>query len=216
MEKMIDNLNKINEKYKNLKALSLKELDKDCTAIVVVDVINGFIREGNLFSDRIGEIIKPIEVLLKKGGDYKKLFIKDVHTKESLEFETYPSHCLVDTRESEIVDELKGYIDDNSHIICKNSTNAFVNEEFSKWLKVNEKVKNYMIVGDCTDICVMQLALTLKAYHNEKNIKNRIIVPRNCVETYNLDVTYHDGELLNIMSFYMMDLNGIEIVEKII
>ncbi|PAB59175.1 isochorismatase family cysteine hydrolase [Anaeromicrobium sediminis] len=216
MGKMIDSLNKINEKYKELEPIHLKELKEDCTVIMVVDVINGFVKEGNLFSDRISKILSPIEELLNKGKNYKKIFIKDTHTHESLELETYPTHCLVGTQEAEIVDELKGYIDNNSEVICKNSTNAFVNEQFAKWLRENEGIKNYIIVGDCTDICVMQLALTLKAYHNEKNLKNRIIVPKNCVETYDLDVTYHDGDLLYLMSLYMMESNGIEIVEKVI
>lgn len=216
MEKMINSLKKINETYDNISSVSIEEFNPDTTAILIVDVINGFVKDGNLSSNRMEKIIQPIENLLKKSLNYKKVFIRDKHTLESIELKDYPIHCLNTSKEYEVIEELKKYIDENSKVIDKNSTNAFVNEEFYKWICENEHITNFILVGDCTDICIMQLGLTLKAYYNEKNIPNRIVVPKTCVETYDLDLTNHNGQLLNTMAFYMMSLNGIEVVDEII
>ena len=37
------------------------------------------------------------------------LFIKDAHTKDSKEFDSFPPHCIKGTEEAELVDELKPY-----------------------------------------------------------------------------------------------------------
>ena len=60
-----------------------------------------------------------------------------------------------------------------------------------------------------------QLALTLKAFFNESNIKSRIIIPIRGVETFNLEGTNHDGDLMNLFALYNMKINGIELVTNI-
>jgi hypothetical protein len=42
-----------------------------------------------------------------------------------------------------------------------------------------------------------------------------IIVPIAGIDTYDLDITNHDGDLMNIMSLYKMQLAGINIVKRI-
>ncbi len=85
---------------------------------------------------------------------------------------------------------------------------------FQKWLSENElSIETYIIVGDCTDICIKQFALSLKTYFNEKNENKKVIVPANAVETFHLDVTYHHAGLMNLLSLYEMEQGGIEIVK---
>ena len=70
-------------------------------------------------------------------------------------------------------------------------------------------------MGDVTDICVFNFVNTLKAYFNEWNVKARVIVPIKGIETFQLDATYHDAELMNLFALYNMRMNGIEVVEDI-
>lgn len=196
-----------------LSGIKLKDLEGKQTALVIVDMVNGFAREGALMSPRVEGLIPEIAKLSKLCDNFaiKKLAFADCHTLVSPEFEAYPSHCIEGTSEGEIVDELKeigGYT-----LIPKNSTNGFLEKEFQKWLEENEQIKNFIISGDCTDICIQQFAVTLKTWFNLHDKKVRVIVPINAVETY--DFGLHDGDLVNIMALYNMILNGIEVVREV-
>lgn len=194
-------------------SLLLEELPSDNTALIIVDMINGFAKEGALQSPRVKEIIPEIVSLsmMCDRANIQKLAFADAHTHESPEFESYPMHCLKGTSESEIVDEIKevgGY-----KLILKNSTNGFLEEDFQMWLDENAHIDHFIIVGDCTDICIQQFAVTLKTWFNKANKKSRVIVPINAAQTYDFEL--HNGNLMQIMSLYMMLLNGIEIVKEV-
>ena len=98
-------------------------------------------------------------------------------------------------------------------MIFKNSTNGFLEPKFHEWLATHPSVNQFIIVGDCTDICVEQFAITLKTYFNTNNRPSRLIVPIACVETYDLDV--HAGDLMNVIALYKMMMNGIEIISHL-
>ena len=55
-------IKKIAEKINNLPALNLHDLDKTKTSLVIIDMINGFVKEGALQSDRslaiVDEVVK--------------------------------------------------------------------------------------------------------------------------------------------------------------
>jgi nicotinamidase-related amidase len=209
MEKEAGNFVKdVLNKFNNLKEVDLNDLESEKTALVIVDMINGFTREGVLKSDRIESIIDGISNLSKKADKLEKIAFADAHNDKSPEFEMYPSHCVEGSSESEIVKEIKnvgGY-----KLIKKNSTNGFLEEEFQNWLKDNENIENFIVVGDCTDICVEQFSVTLKAWFNKNNKKSRVIIPFDLVETY--DLGEHKGDFMNLFASFMMMGNGIEFV----
>ncbi|MDF2948255.1 MAG: hypothetical protein K0R07_265 [Sedimentibacter sp.] len=198
------------------KTIDLNLLDRDKTALFIVDMVVGFVYSGALSSPRVASIANNIAELNEKTKGYKKIFFLDNHEKDSQEFRYFPAHCIKGTEEAEIIPELRNiYSDDfNIYYVEKNSTNGFHSKIFQDWLKKYEtEVDNYIIVGCVTDICVLQFALSLKSYFNEKNINKTIIVPKNCVETY--DVGSHDGYLMNLFALYNMHISGIEVIEKI-
>lgn len=196
------------------KSLSMNALDSSKTALIVIDMVNGFAKTGNLYSDRVENIIPTVVDITKKFKNYTKLFIADTHDEKSVEFEAYLPHCIGD--ESQVIKELKVLYDENSKEIPKNSTNGFLAPLFQEWFTKNKDTYNqYILIGDCTDICVLQFALSLKAYFNEHNQTSRIIVPLDAVETYHLDLNNHDGDLMNLFALYNMALNGIELVKTI-
>ena len=62
-----------------------------------------------------------------------------------------------------------------------------------------------------TDISVMQFALTLRAYFNEKNEpRKRIAVVENAVQTFDSDS--HNGDRMHTFALYNMLINGITLV----
>lgn len=213
MKRSEQTLGEILDMLDGLKEISLSELPGKQTALIIVDMINGFVRVGALKSPR-GEEIIPDIVKLSENCDkmeIKKLAFADCHTEASPEFGAYPAHCMVGTDEVEVVDEIKtvgGY-----KLIPKNSTNGFHEAEFRKWLNENPQINNFIVVGVCTDICVQQFAITLKTWFNMQDKKCRVIVPLNAAETYDLGV--HNGELVNVMAFYNMIINGVEVVKEI-
>ena len=67
-----------------------------------------------------------------------------------------------------------------------------------------------VVTGCCTDICVMQFVLTLKAAWNQADRPVEIIVPRQLVETY--DAPSHSGELMGGAALVSMLGNGVRVV----
>lgn len=213
INKSIGTLEHIIDMLEKLPSIRLADLKPDETALIIVDMINGFVREGALQSPRAEAIIPGITRLSKACDklEIKKVAFADCHSTQSPEFDSYPEHCLGGTSESEVINEIKeigGYT-----LIPKNSTNGFLEEEFQNWLKQNQHINTFIVTGVCTDICVQQFSITLKTWCNTKNKKSRVIVPANMVETYDLGV--HDAELINIMALYNMSINGIELVADI-
>lgn len=197
--------------------INSSNINKDKTAIVVVDMIEGFVNIGNFASSRVKDMAPNIVTLLEKFNDSRKVFFKDVHTKDSKEFNAYVSHC-VESEETEIIKELDrfayGDLGDKVAVISKNSTNGFLADGFTCWLNDNMDVENFIVVGCVTDICVSDFAKTLQCYIYENNLDKKVIVPVDCVETY--DLGHHNGDIMNTFALYSMKLAGIEVVDKII
>jgi nicotinamidase-related amidase len=90
-------------------------------------------------------------------------------------------------------------------------------------LNEHHQISTFIVVGNCTDICVYQLANFLCARANAFGHDWRVIVPEDCVQTYDLPIataeavgaTPHDGDLLHKVFLYHMALNGVEVVKGI-
>jgi len=213
IKKSRETLSEILDMLERLPSIKLKDLHSQRTALVIVDMVNGFTRQGAMISANVERVIPQIAKLLNSCDELQiaKLAFADCHSESSPEFADYPVHCLAGSDEAEIVAEIKtigGY-----QLINKNSTNGFLEDQFQQWLKQNQQINTFIITGDCTDICVLQFAVTLKTWFNMQNKQSRIIIPINAVETF--DSGPHDGELMNLMALYNMIINGIEVVAEV-
>lgn len=201
----------------DLKSITLDELNatKENTAVIFVDMVKGFYNKGPLANENVANIIKPLVDLNEKTKDYRKIFFIDSHEENSVEFNSYPRHCVRGTEEEELIDELllsEGFKNPNTKIIKKNSINGFHCEEFKRFIN-EEEITNFIIVGVCTDICVKNLTISLITYFNEKNMRRKIIVPQNMVETY--DASFHNREFWNLTALFEMKANGVCVVKDI-
>ena len=181
--------------------------DPETTVVVNMDTTNGFFKRGKMASPRLRAIIPQIKRVNEYYLDSPKLFFTDVHEKNAEEFETYPVHC-VDKYEQEIISELEDFAE-VGEVIAKNSTNGFFSKGYLTWLAKHKEIENIIIVGGCTDTSILQFALAQRAYWNENNNNNRIIVMENAVQTYHDDI--HNGDLMHNVALFNLYMNGIKL-----
>lgn len=210
----------------SLKSL-LKEHSADRTALVIVDVVNGFCKEGNLASPRIGRIVPEIVRLVRTAdqqGVNHFLLPQDQHPGSSLEFQIYPEHCVEGSVESKTVDELQNLPNAGKFkVFPKRSINPGMERSLQDWLEQNPDITLFIVTGDCTDICVHQMAMFLKIRSITRNTRVSIVVPADCVDTYDVapqpgahnGPPPHPGDLMQRVFLYHMHLNGIKIVAGI-
>jgi nicotinamidase-related amidase len=199
----------------------------DKLAIVSVDLIVGFCHSGPLSSPRIASVLPAVADLLERAhavGVRNIVLTQDTHRPDAEEFESYPPHCVVDTDESRTAPELASLaFAGQVSVIKKNSISSIIEPAFVDWETSRGPFTTYIVVGDCTDLCVYQAAMGLKLRSVGNHLGQRVIVPVNCVETYDLSVARartigaepHDGDLLHHVFLHSMSQNGIEVVDRI-
>jgi nicotinamidase-related amidase len=197
----------------------------EAVAVVSSDLVKGFCCVGPLASPRIAGIIPAAVRIFEQAhrlGVRHFLLLEDTHDPDAVEFSAYPPHCVSGSEESETIDELQELsFSDRFVFFPKNSISATIGTDLNAWLEAHPQVTTFVIVGDCTDICVYQLAIDLRVRANVLGQHQaRIIVPADAVQTYHtpLDVAEelgampHDGDLLHRIFLYHMALNGVEVV----
>ena len=230
MKKQNENyLDFLDEFYMNLKELPIGNIlnDPAKAAIISVDMINAFCRTGNLASDRVAAIIEPIVDLLMlawKEGLKRIVLLNDCHTNNAKEFGAFGEHAVCGTIESEMVEEIKSLpFYDEMKIIEKNSSNPSQNTEFDRWLGEHPEITTFIVVGDCTDLCIYQASMYLLTAANALDIERRVIIPEVCVSTYDIPVETakgfsvepHPADLMHKLFLHHMQLNGIEIYKEL-
>ena len=206
-------LEAIYEKLAHLPAVSLDSLEPQRTVLFVVDMVEGFAVSGAMSSPRVGDLISPIAGMVRRcaGRGIPAVAFADTHTADSLELASYPPHCLRGTAESRVCAEIAEA--GKLTLIEKNSTNGMAEPAFQQWMANNGDKDTYIVVGDCTDICVYQFAVAAKTWHNARNRPLRVIVPLDLVDTY--DAPGHDAALANACSLYSLMQNGIEVCRSL-
>lgn len=192
----------------------MKDLRKIENYAIVIDMVNGFINFGNMHDKGIADIVPAQIELLKKFQDEKSIIgiVKEAHGEVCAEFDSFPPHCIIGSGEEDLIDELKEFEDENALIYKKNSTSvAHVPSFFEDILKMNN-LKRVVILGCCTDICVLNAAIPLKTFFDERDLKIEVIVPKNVVETY--DAPIHNREEYNEIGYKLMNNAGIKVVEE--
>lgn len=196
-------------------------------ALFCIDMINGFCHEGVLSSPRVKAIIPPVVEAFTNAhavGVRNFLLAQDCHPTDAVEFADFPPHCQVGTTEARTIPELAALPFANLfQVVHKNSLNAFHATHLGTWLEEHCDLRTAVVVGDCTDLCVHQTAMHLKLHANAHNLKLRVIVPENAVQTYDMPLSVsreigslpHNGDVLHLLFLYHMRLNGIEVVRSI-
>lgn len=211
----------------SLRADVLAGADPGSTAVLVVDLLVGFCSEGPLSSPRVGALgAKAAEFLTQAHGAGVRhlLLASDAHSADSPEFRSFPPHCIRGTREAETIPELTGLPFAAEFVnFPKGSVNVGVEPEFQAWVSAHPEVTRWVLVGDCTDICIYHAAMHLRATANTTGRDVEIWVAADLVDTFDLPVEVaeslgampHDGDLLHRVFLYHMALNGIRVVKSL-
>ncbi len=221
------------------------------TFLFSADMIKGFCKKGNLASPRIDAISKPIAALFTKlyeAGVPNFVLIQEWHDPEAKEFQAFPAHGIRETEEAETIPELAELaFADRFIVFLKNSISPawayrekrhkppshthptypegfdpVWRERFEKYLETND-IRNAIFVGNCTDLCVEQAVMYVKLWANERQKDMRVVIPANCVQTFDLPIvvaekigaTPHPGDMYHQIALYEMARNKIEIVREI-
>lgn len=215
--------------YESLAVEDLAEVLKspERAAILSVDVIKGFCVNGALYSPRVAGIVDPIVRLMKTAwekGIRHILLSQDTHEPDAVEFGSWPPHCVRGTEEAETVEEIKTLpFFEKMTVLEKNSIDSSINTELDQWLESHPEVNTFIVVGDCTDLCTYQLAMHLRLTSNALQTPRTIIVPDDCVQTYDMSIETaaeigaypHPGDFQHVFFLNHMALNGIKIVKSI-
>lgn len=195
---------------KNIKNLKVYE-----TALIVVDMVNGFVNEGVLHDKNIRKIVPRQLELLEEAEKKGSLIIlvKDTHNNNATEFKRFgnTTHCIKGTSEAELIDELKPFEQkDNVITVEKNSTSLMESPEFREIVKQAENLKEVNFVGCCTDICVFNGAMGLANYYDQWNRDVTINVHEDAIATYSED----EREEYVQSAKLLMKQQGINLVSK--
>ena len=193
----------------------IKNLEVYKGMLIVVDMVNGFVREGVLHDEAISEVIpRQIELIkeAKARGDLV-VFIKDTHDEDAVEFKRFggTKHCVRGTSEANLVDELLMFENDEDTIsIEKNSTSYMEAPEFRNLIAGLTNLKRVDVVGCCTDICDFNGTMGLANYLDQHNRNVELRVHTDAVATYAQDArsAYVDA------SYLLMEQQGIQLVKK--
>lgn len=196
-------------------------------AILSVDLIRGFTTEGTLATPRIAGILPAVTDLLRRAYDAGVrdfALMQDTHPEDSPEFEAFGRHAVAGSSESQTDDELAALPFSNEFtVIPKVSLDPAAGTDLDPWFDERPALRSVIVVGDCTDICVYQAAMHLHTRAVTMRRGLRVIVPENCVQTYDLSVeaaskagaTPHDADFLHLVFLYHLSLCGIEVVSHV-
>ena len=209
--------------------------------LIIVDEVNGFatVGAGNLapqtpneqVSTMVSETNRLAHSFIEQGMPV--LAFLDTHEPGKPE-PPYPPHCERGTGEEELVPELK-WIEKEplATLVRKDCINGFIgsfqpdgSNSIIDWVKEN-RVKNVLVVGICTDICVMDFVLTMLSARNHGMLQglNEVVVYDKGCSTYDLpgDVvkeiglppsTSHPQDLTHYMGLYFMASRGAQLVNS--
>lgn len=217
--------------FRGLEPLPLSEVAREParTALVSTDLIVGFAYEGPLAGPRVAALVPGAADLFRRAYDVGVrhfLLDQDTHTPDAPEFRAWPPHCIAGTAQSETVPALSALPFSSEFVIIeKNSLSHDIGTSLGAWQAEHPEINTYVVVGDCTDLCVYQQAMHLRMQANAHNLHDRrVIVAANLVDTYDLPLDTamrmgampHPGDFFHLVFLYHMALNGIEVVRGIV
>ncbi|WP_284012917.1 cysteine hydrolase family protein [Halobaculum litoreum] len=139
--------------------------DPDRTAVVVVDMQNGFCHpDGSLYAEPSEAAVDPVRTLVERADDAGApvVYTRDVHPPGQFddahyydEFDRWGEHVVEDTWDAELVDDLP--TDDAAHVVEKHTYDAFYETELAGWLDARG-IDDLLICGTLANVCVLHTA----------------------------------------------------------
>lgn len=182
--------------------------------LINIDMVNGFVREGALAAPSIARVVpRQVELIKEALGSNEKglAFVRDAHKANAVEFQNYPPHCLIGSRESALIDELKPY-EKEALVYLKNSTNLIFAPHLQTDLLLLRNLERVYLTGCLSEVCVLHGALGLKTFFDQANKKIEVGVYPDAIDTF--DAPNHNANMVTEEALKFMQNNGIKILSK--
>src|SRR5690606_15766180 len=124
-------------------------------AIIVIDMLVGFCRSGNLHSPRYDRIVPGLyeHLTAAEAQGAQLVFLADTHAPDDPEFAMFPPHCVEGSGEEEVIPELRE-LADRGALVRKHTFSGFRGTSLDEVLqRIDPQVVE--VAGVCTDICVL-------------------------------------------------------------
>jgi ureidoacrylate peracid hydrolase len=186
--------------FSNKRKKSLFKFRKDSAAVLVVDMLNDFLKPGGkMVLAGGGVLIPPMRRLLNRARKVgiPVIYVNDCHRqglKDDREFKKRAEHCIEGTWGAEVIEELKPKKKD--FVVLKHRFSGFYETDLDLTLK-DLCVDTVIVMGVVTNICVRS------TIHDAFFRGYRVIVPRDCVmatgereqESSLYDIETHFGDV---------------------
>ena len=210
--------------------------------LVIVDEVNGFATVGAGYlappveNPQVTRMIAETDRLARAftGRNWPIFAFLDTHVPGKAE-PPYPPHCEAGTGQEDLVPELLWLEKDpNATLVRKDCINGFVgaiaadgSNRVVDWVN-RHQLSQILVVGICTDICVMDFVLTFLSARNHDlmpSLKDILVYEAAC-STYHLPrVTAesmglaphaaHPQDVAHYMGLYFMASRGAQLVDKV-
>ena len=141
------------------------ELDPERTAVVVVDMQNGFAHpDGSLYAPGSETAIEPIAELVDRAraAGARIVYTRDVHPPEQFEgnhyydeFERWGEHVVEGTWDAELHEDLD--VREEDHVVEKHTYDAFYETGLEGYLDTHG-IDDLLICGTLANVCVLHTA----------------------------------------------------------
>ncbi|KAK7835622.1 nicotinamidase 1 [Quercus suber] len=222
----------------NQESLVLSEDVK--TGLVLVDIVNGFctVGSGNLaptqpdeqVSGMVDESVKLARVFCEK--KWPIFAFLDSHHPDIPE-PPFPPHCIAGTDEARLVPALQWLENEpNVTLRCKDCIDGFLgsiekdgSNFFIDWVR-NNQIKKILVVGICTDVCVLDFVCSTLSARNRGLLVplEDVIVYSNGCATFDRpihvaktmkDAIAHPQELMHHIGLYIAKRRGAKVVSEV-
>jgi len=212
------------------------------TGLVIVDEVNGFATVGAGYlappaeNPQVTRMIEETNLLAHAFTErgWPIFAFLDSHTPGKPE-PPYPPHCEIGTGEENLVPELTWLESDrNATLVRKDCINGFVgaiaadgSNRVVDWVN-RHGLERVLVVGICTDICVMDFVLTLLSARNHDLMPSLADItvyeggcatyhlPRVTAESLGLGAhAAHPQDVAHYMGLYFMASRGAELVDTV-
>ncbi len=143
----------------------MEPFDPDETAVVVIDMQNGFCHpDGSLYAPASGDAVAPVGALIERARDagVRIVYTRDVHPPGQFddahyydEFERWGEHVVEGSWETEVVADLAPAPED--HVVEKHTYDAFQRTELAGWLDARG-IGDLVFCGTLANVCVLHSA----------------------------------------------------------
>ncbi len=169
--------------------MNIKNLKMYQGMLIIVDMVNGFVKKGALADTEIAKKVpRQIELIkeAKTRGDLI-VFIKDTHEEDSTEHRRFGGvkHCVRGSGEELVINELKEFENNEDTIsIEKNSTSYMEAPDFRELIGNTPNIARVDVAGCCTDICVINGTIGLANYFDQWNRAVEIKMHEDAIATF--------------------------------